>query len=135
MRFMILVKASKESEAGVMPEEKLLGDMATFNGEMINAGVLLAGDGLHPSSKGARVTFDKSGTPTVTEGPFAVKDLVSGYWMIKVQSRDEALDWVRRIPFVDGEVEVRQVFELEDFAPSEAVDRHAQLRDQFEQKK
>jgi hypothetical protein len=134
MRFMMLVKASKETEAGVMPEEKDLAAMATYNEEMVKAGVMLAGDGLHPSSKGARVRFS-GGKPTVIDGPFTeAKELVAGYWMIQVKSREEALEWARRVPFVDGEIELRQVFELEDFAPSEAVDRHAQLREQFEKK-
>ena len=134
MRFMMLVKASKETEAGVMPEEKDLANMATYNEEMLKAGVMLAGDGLHPSSKGARVRFS-GGKPTVIDGPFTeAKELIAGYWMIQVKSRDEALEWARRVPFDDGEIELRQVFELEDFAPSEAVDRHAQLRDQFEKK-
>jgi|SRR5688572_12498851 hypothetical protein len=134
MRFMMLVKASKETEAGVMPEEKDLANMATYNEEMLKAGVMLAGDGLHPSSKGARVRFS-GGKPTVIDGPFTeAKELVAGYWMIQVKSREEALEWARRVPFDDGEIELRQVFELEDFAPSEAVDRHAQLREQFEKK-
>jgi hypothetical protein len=134
MRFMMLVKASKETEAGVMPEEKDLAAMATYNEEILKAGVMLAGDGLHPSSKGARVRFS-GGKPTVTDGPFTeAKELIAGYWMIQVKSREEALEWARRVPFDDGEIELRQVFELEDFAPSEAVDRHAQLREQFEKK-
>lgn len=134
MRFMMLVKASKETEAGVMPEEKDLANMATYNEEMVKAGVMLAGDGLHPSSKGARVRFSK-GKPTVIDGPFTeAKELIAGYWMIQVKSREEALEWARRVPFDDGEIELRQVFELEDFTPGEAVDRHAQLREQFEKK-
>jgi hypothetical protein len=131
MRFMLMVKASKESEAGVLPDEKALGDMAKFNEEMVKAGVMLAGDGLQASSKGARVRF-AGGRPTVTDGPFAeTKDLVAGYWIIQAKSKDEAVAWAKRVPFVDGEIEVRQIFELEDFGPGPAIDHHAQLRDQL----
>jgi hypothetical protein len=134
MRFMMLVKASKESEAGIMPDEKVLNDMARFNEEMVKAGVMLAGDGLQASSKGARIRYSK-GKPSVIDGPFTeTKELVAGYWLIQVKSREEAIEWARRIPFDDGEVEVRQVFELEDFTPSDAVDRHAKLRDQLDKK-
>src|SRR5262249_27722630 len=125
MRFMLIVKASKESEAGIMPTEKELADMGKFNEEMVKAGVMLAGDGLQASSKGARVTF-KGGKPAVVDGPFAeTKELVAGYWIIQAKSKAEAVEWARRVPFVDGAIEVRQVFELEDFAPSQAVDLHA----------
>ena len=135
MRFMMLVKASKESEAGILPDEKILSDMAKYNEEMVKAGVMLAGDGLQPSSKGARVTFSR-GKPTVKDGPFTeTKELVAGYWLIQVKSKAEAIEWARRVPFDEGEVEVRQVFELEDFGTSEAVDRHAQLRDRLASKK
>jgi hypothetical protein len=131
MRFMMLVKASRESEAGVLPEEKALSEMAKYNEEMVKAGVMLAGDGLQASSKGARVRFSK-GKPSVIDGPFTeTKELVAGYWLIQVKSREEAIEWARRVPFEEGEVEVRQVFELEDFGPSEAVDHHARLRDQL----
>ena len=134
MRFMLLVKASKDSEAGVMPSERHLAEMATFNEQMVQEGVMLSGDGLHPSAKGARVRF-AGGKPTVIDGPFAeTKELVAGYWMIQVQSKQEALDWARRVPFEDGEIEVRQVFELEDFAPGDAIDHHARLREQLERK-
>src|SRR5260370_40052409 len=115
MRFMVMVKATKDSEAGVLPDEKLLADMGKFNEELVKAGVMLAGEGLQPSSKGARVTF--SGTKrTVIDGPFAeTKELIAGYWMWKVKSKQEAIEWLKRAPFEDEEVEIRQVFEAEDF--------------------
>ena len=116
MRFMVIVKANKDSEAGVMPTEKMLADMGKFNEELANAGVMLAGEGLHPSSKGARVKFS-GGKPTVIDGPFAeTKELVAGYWLWQVKSKDEAIEWLKRAPFDgDTEVEIRQVFEAEDF--------------------
>jgi hypothetical protein len=135
MRFMLIVKASKESEAGVLPDEKALGDMAKFNEEMVKAGVMLAGDGLQASSKGARVRFG-GGKPTVTDGPFAeTKDLVAGYWIIQAKSKDEAVAWARRVPFEEGEIEIRQLFELEDFGSSPAVDHHAELREKLSKAK
>ena len=131
MRFMMMVKADKHSEAGVLPDEKMLMEMGKFNEEMVKAGVMLAGEGLQASSKGARVQF-AGGKPTVKDGPFAeTKELVAGFWLIQVKSKEEAIEWARRVPFQDGEIEVRQVFELEDFGPGEAVDRHAKLRDQL----
>jgi len=134
MRFMLMVKADKDSEAGKLPDEKILGDMAKFNEEMVKAGVMLAGEGLQASSKGARVRFS-GGKPTVTDGPFTeTKELVAGFWLIEAKSKDEAIAWAKRVPFVDGEIEIRQVFELEDFGPSEAVDRHKDLRDRMEKK-
>jgi len=118
MRCMVLVKASKDSEAGVMPSEKLLAAMGKYNEELMKAGVMLAGEGLHPSSKGARVKFSGD-TRTVVRGPFAgPKDLVAGFWMFKVKSLDEAIEWVKRCPNpMDGEseIEIRPVFEAEDF--------------------
>jgi hypothetical protein len=116
MRFMVIVKANKDSEAGVMPTEKMLADMGKFNEELANAGVMLAGEGLHPSSKGARVRFS-GGRATVIDGPFAeTKELVAGYWLWQVKSKDEAIEWLKRAPFDgDTEVEIRQVFEAEDF--------------------
>jgi hypothetical protein len=108
--------------------------MAKFNEEMVKAGVMLAGEGLQPSSKGARVRF-ADGKPSVTDGPFAeAKELVAGFWLIQVKSKAEALEWAKRVPFVDGEIEIRQVFELEDFGSSPAIDHHAQLRDRLAQK-
>ncbi|HEU0078733.1 MAG TPA: YciI family protein [Longimicrobiaceae bacterium] len=119
MRFMILVKANADSEAGVLPSTEELAEMGSYNEELVKAGVLLAGEGLHPSSKGARVRFSGS-ERTVVDGPFAeTKELLAGFWLIQVKSREEALEWVRRIPFREGEVEVRQVFESADFAPSD----------------
>jgi hypothetical protein len=115
---MIIVKASKESEAGVMPSEKLLTEMGRYNEELVKAGVMLAGEGLHPTSKGARVRFSGS-TRTVIDGPFPeTSQLVAGFWMIQVASRDEAIAWVKRCPNPhegDSEIEIRQVFEAEDF--------------------
>ena len=118
MRFMILVKANKDSEAGVLPDESMLTEMGRYNEELVKAGVMLAGEGLHASSKGARVRF--SGTKrTVLDGPFTeTKELVAGFWLIQVKSRDEAIEWVKRAPFREGEVEIRQVFEAEDFGPA-----------------
>jgi hypothetical protein len=115
MRFMILVKANKDSEAGVMPDEKLLAEMGKFNEEMVKAGVLIGAEGLHASSKGARVKF--AGTQrSVIDGPFTeTKELVAGFWIIQVKSKAEAIDWIKRVPFEDGEVEIRQVVEAEDF--------------------
>jgi hypothetical protein len=115
---MIIVRATKDSEAGVMPGEKLLTEMGRFNEELANAGVLLAGDGLHPSSKGARIRFT-GGERTVVDGPFAeTKELIAGYWIWNVKSKQEAIDWVKRCPNpynADGDVEIRQIFEPEDF--------------------
>jgi hypothetical protein len=116
MQFMILVKATKASEAGVLPTTKLLAEMGKFNEELVKAGVMLAGGGLQASSKGARVRFS-GGTRTVIDGPFPeTKELIAGYWVWNVKSKQEAVDWVKRAPFADGdEVEIRQVFEAEDF--------------------
>jgi hypothetical protein len=118
MRFMIVVKASKDSEAGVLPDEKLLAEMGKFNEELAKAGVLLAGEGLHPSSRGARVRFSGE-KRTVIDGPFAeTKELIAGFWLWKVKSREEAIEWVRRCPNPmpgESEIEIRQVFEAEDF--------------------
>src|SRR4051795_4392891 len=115
MRFMILVKANKDSEAGVMPSQELLTAMGKFNEELVNAGVMLAGEGLQPSSKGARVKFS-GGKPAVVDGPFAeTRELVAGYWIWRVESKVEAIEWLKRAPFQDEEIEVRQIFEAEDF--------------------
>jgi hypothetical protein len=116
---MIIVKANKDSEAGVLPDEKILAEMGKFNEELVKAGVMLAGEGLHPSSKGARVKFS-GGKITVTDGPFAeTKELAAGFWLWKVRSKEEATEWLKRAPFVDTEVEIRQVFETEEFAQSD----------------
>jgi hypothetical protein len=115
MRFMILVKANKDSEAGVMPSEEILTKMGKFNEELAKAGVLLAGEGLQPTSKGARVKF-AGGKKTVIDGPFTeTKELVAGFWIWQVKSKQETIDWLKRAPFEDTEVEIRQVFEAEDF--------------------
>ena len=116
MRFMVLVKADKSSEAGVMPSTELLAQMGKYNEELVKAGVMLAGEGLHPSSKGARVRFSGK-KRTVIDGPFAeTKELVAGFWIWQVKSREEALEWLKRAPFDGGtEVEMRQIFETEDF--------------------
>ncbi len=116
MRFMVLVPASKESEAGVLPDEKLLTDMGKFNEELVKAGVMLAGEGLQASSKGARIKFS-GGKTTVIDGPFTEsKELIAGYWLIQAKSKEEAIAWMKRAPFADGTVlEIRQVFEADDF--------------------
>ena len=127
MRFMVLVKADKNSEAGVMPDKKILTDMGNFNDELVKAGVMLEGEGLHPSSKGARVRF--SGTKrTVTDGPFSeTKELVAGYWVWQVKSKADAIEWLKRAPFDGGtEVEIRQIFEAEDFGAELTPELRAQ---------
>jgi hypothetical protein len=132
MRFMIIVKATKDSEAGVMPEEKLIADMAAYHEELAKAGALLDASGLQASSKGWRIKYDGA-KRTVIDGPFTeTKELIAGYTMIKVKSREEALAWTKRFPnpAVDGgkaEIEVRQFFELEDFGPSEAIERFREM--------
>jgi hypothetical protein len=137
MRFMVIVKGNKDSEAGVMPSEKLLTDMSKFNQDLVKAGVMLAADGLHPSSKGARVKFS-GGKTTVIDGPFAeTKELIAGYWMWRVKSKEEAIEWLKRAPFEETEVEVRQVFEAEDFGAEftpELRAQEARLRAQVEAK-
>ena len=141
MKFIILVKATKDSEAGVMPSEKLLTDMGKYNEELVKAGIMLAGEGLHPSSKGARVKF--SGTSrTVIDGPFAeTKELVAGFWIWNVKSREEAIEWVKRCPnpmMEDSEIEIRQVFEAEDFGAAftpELREQEERLRKQIDGRK
>ena len=119
MRFMVLVKASPASESGQMPTEQELTEMLRFNEELVKAGVLLAGEGLHPSSRGVRIRYD-GGERTVVEGPFgATSELLAGFWLLQLKSREEAVEWAKRIPFHEGEVEIRQVFESEDFAESD----------------
>jgi len=116
MRYMVIVKANGESEAGVMPPKEELLAMDRFNNELTKAGVMLAAEGLHASSKGARVRFGKGGKKTVVDGPFAeTKELVAGFWIWQVKSKEEAIEWAKRIPFEDGEVEIRQVFEEAEF--------------------
>ena len=116
MRFMVIVKANKDSEAGAMPDEKMLTAMGRFNEELVQAGVMLAGEGLQASSRGARVRFEGPKKRTVIDGPFAeTKELVAGFWLWQVKSKEEAIEWLKRAPFEEGEVEIRQVFETEDF--------------------
>jgi hypothetical protein len=141
MRFMILVKADKNTEAGVLPSTELLTEMGKFNEELVKAGVMLAGEGLQPSSKGARVKFSGA-KRTVIDGPFAeVKELIAGFWLIEAKSKEEAIEWVKRIPNPTGEeseIEIRQVFEDEDFGPvltPELREQEAQLRAQVAKKR
>ena len=118
MRFMVLVKASKDSEAGVLPNEKELVEMGRFNEELIKAGVMLAGEGLHSSAKGRRIKFNPGGKPTVTDGPFAeTKELLAGFWIVQMKSLDECIAWFKRAPFKQEEIEIRQVFESADSEP------------------
>ncbi len=138
MRFMVLIKADKDSEAGVLPDEKLLTEMGKFNEELVKAGVMLAGEGLHPSSKGARVRFSGE-KRTVIDGPFAeTKELIAGFWLWQVKSLEEAIEWVKRCPNptgVESEIEIRQVFEADDFGAEftpELREQEARLRAQIE---
>jgi hypothetical protein len=138
MRFMVIVKASTSSEAGVLPSRELLETMGKFNEEMVKAGVMLAGEGLQPSSKGARIRFSADGKRTVIDGPFTeTKELVAGFWLIQVKSKAEAIEWMKRCPSPsegqECEIEIRQVFEAADFAPvatPELIERENQLREQ-----
>ena len=116
MRFMVIVKANEDSEKGVMPTQQELTEMGTYNEELVKAGVMLAGEGLLPSSAGARVRFDKDGSSTVVDGPFAeTKELIAGFWILEVSSREEVVEWVRKAPFRDAEIEIRQVAGADDF--------------------
>jgi hypothetical protein len=139
MRFMVLVKANKDSEAGVMPDQQILTEMGKYNEELVKAGVMLAGEGLHPTSKGARVRFEGSNKRTVLDGPFTeTKELVAGFWLWQVKSREEAIEWLKRAPFQEGEVEIRQIFENEDFGAEFTPELRAQeerLRQQIAAKK
>ena len=118
MRFMVLVKANKDSEAGVLPSEQELIEMGKFNDELIKAGVMLAGEGLHSSARGKRIKFNPGGKPTVTDGPFAeTKELLAGFWIVQMKSLDECIAWFKRAPFRQEEIEIRQVFESPDFEP------------------
>lgn len=138
MRFMVIVKADKDSEAGVLPDRKLLTEMGKFNEELVKAGVMLAGEGLQASSKGARVRFSGK-QRTVIDGPFAeTKELVAGFWLWQVRSKEEAIEWLKRAPFERGEVEIRQVFEAEDFGPEftpELREQEERLRQEIAAKK
>ncbi|HKP74508.1 MAG TPA: YciI family protein [Longimicrobiaceae bacterium] len=131
MRVIVMVKATPESEAGVMPTQEILAEMGKFNEELVKAGVMLAGEGLHPSSKGVRIRFDGK-QKTVIDGPFAeTKELVAGFWIWQVKSMDEAVEWLKRSPFQEGEVEIRAVFEAEDFGAEltpELREREERLR-------
>jgi hypothetical protein len=137
MRFMVLVKANKDTEAGVMPSTELLTEMTNFNEQLVKAGVMKAGEGLHPSSKGVRVRFSGN-QRTVIDGPFAeTKELVAGFWLWECKSRQEAIDWLKRAPFQEGEVEIRQIFDASDFGEAltpELRAKNEQLRTQTEKK-
>jgi hypothetical protein len=136
MKVMVLVKANKESESGVMPDEKILTEMGKYNEELVKAGVMLAGEGLQPSSKGARVKF-AGGKKIVTDGPFAeTKELVAGFWLWKVKSMDEAIEWLKRAPFEETELEIRPLFEMDDFGAEftpELREQEERLRAQMEE--
>ena len=131
MRFIVMVKATKDSEAGILPTTEQLAEMGKFNDELVKAGVMLAGEGLHDSSKGTRIVY-AGNTRTVRDGPFTeTKELVAGFWIWQVKSKQEALEWAKRAPFQDGEVEIRQVFEAEDFG----AEYTPELRDQEERQR
>jgi len=138
MRFMVIVKASKDSEAGKMPTEEMLGAMGKFNEEMVKAGIMLDGAGLKPTSQGARIRFSGK-TRTVIDGPFTeTKELIAGYWIIQVKNKAEAIEWMKRCPNPheeDCEIEIRPFYELEDFGESPAVEHHRSLGEQMAQRK
>lgn len=137
MRFMVIVKSNPESEAGELPDPGLVGEMGLFNEQMVKAGVMLAGEGLHPTSKGSRIRFDGK-QRTVIDGPFTEsKELVGGFWILQAKSKDDVIEWMKRSPFRDGEVEIRQVFEAEDFTnlPPEMIEANARLRAAIESNK
>ena len=140
MRYMVIVKANEDSENGVLPTEQELAEMGAYNEELVKAGVMLAGEGLHPSSKGARVRFDKDGGASVVDGPFAeTKELIAGYWLMQVRSFEEAVEWIKRCPNPHdepGEIEIRPVFEAEDFGEEftpELREQEERIRAQAEQ--
>jgi hypothetical protein len=138
MRFMVIVKADKNSEAGILPTRELLAEMGKFNEELAKAGVMLAGEGLQPSSKGARIRFNGN-KRTVIDGPFAeTKELVAGFWLWQVRSKEEAIEWLKRAPFREGEVEIRQVFEADDFGEEftpELREQEERIREQVASRK
>ena len=138
MRYMVIVKASEDSENGVLPTQQELAEMGAYNEELVKAGVMLAGEGLHPSSKGARVRFDKDGNTTVTDGPFAeTKELIAGFWILEVSSREEVIEWVKKAPFRDSEIEVRQVATADDFGDAmtpELREQEDRIRADIEQR-
>ncbi|HKA50237.1 MAG TPA: YciI family protein [Candidatus Dormibacteraeota bacterium] len=138
MRFMMMVKASQDSEAGVLPSRELVAAMGKYNEELIKAGVMLAGEGLHASSKGARVSYSGE-RRSVTDGPFTeTKELIAGYWLIQVSSKEEAIEWAKRVPFEDGELEIRQVSEASDFPPEilppEEAERERAMLEELQRK-
>ena len=134
MRFMVIVKATPESEAGQLPTEQELREMGAFNEELVKAGVMLAGEGLQASSRGARIRFDGKKKPVVIDGPFAeTKELIAGFWIIQVRSKEEAIEWMKRAPFKEGEIEIRQVFEEEDFGDEFTPELREQERRHREQ--
>ncbi len=138
MRFMMIVKANAESEAGVLPSAEVLAEMGKYNDELIKAGVMLAGEGLHPTSKGLRIKYEGPTKRTVIDGPFAEsKELIAGYWLIQVKSREEAVEWAKRVPCQEGELELRQVFEASDFPadilPPEEAAKEQAFRDATQQ--
>ena len=138
MRYMMIVKANSQSEAGVLPTQQELADMGKYNEELVKAGVMLAGEGLQPSSKGVRVEYSGA-KRTVVDGPFSeTKELIAGFWLIQVKSKEEAIEWAKRVPFTEGEVELRQVFEAEDFGAEftpELREQEERLRAQLEAKR
>ncbi|MFD2471621.1 YciI family protein [Amycolatopsis silviterrae] len=140
MRFMVIMKASEESEAGQMPSTELLAEMGKFNEELVKAGVMLAGEGLAPSSEGARVKFAGDSEPSVVDGPFAeTKELIAGFWILQVRSLEEAVEWIKRVPNTDGahhEIEIRRIFDAEDFGDNltpELREAEEKLREQTAQ--
>ncbi|HEY3056616.1 MAG TPA: YciI family protein [Thermoanaerobaculia bacterium] len=137
MRFMVIVKANKDSEAGVLPDKKILTEMTAFNEQLVKAGVMLAGEGLQPSSKGVRVRFEGK-KRTVIDGPFSeTKELIAGFWLWQVKSKEEAIEWLKRAPFQEGELEIRQVFESEDFGDNmtpELREKEERMRAQMARK-
>ena len=134
MRFLIIVKANEKSEAGVMPTEQELADMAKYNEELVKAGAMLDGAGLHASREGVRINFD-TGKPRVIDGPFAeTKELIAGYWLVQFKSKEECYAWARRAPFKEGEIEIRQLFELDEFTQGPAIEHHRQLQDAIKER-
>jgi hypothetical protein len=135
MRFMMIVKASKDSEAGILPDEKILAEMAKYNEQLVKAGVMLDGAGLKPTSQGSRIRYSGE-TRTVIDGPFTeAKELIAGFWIIQVKSKEEAIEWAKRVPFQEGEVELRPFFELDDFAPGDAIEHHRRIGKELEKQK
>jgi hypothetical protein len=129
MRFLMIVKASRESEAGVMPTEEELAEMAQYNEQLVKAGAMLDGAGLHPSREGVRINFDAA-KPRVIDGPFAeTKELIAGYWLVQFKTKQECIEWAKRAPFKEGDLEIRQLFELEEFAQGPAIEHHRKLQD------